>query len=130
MKKKLMLLLILMTFCGITGCARQNTDETAGASNAFQEGAIPVASRLEEGGDLEDMQISQLIQDVLYYSLTEYTEEGTYSGSSVYRRPAQGDAVRIVDFSGQEIVLIYFLVDEEENAYYLYMDSADQYRSF
>lgn len=132
MKKKLVLLALLMTVCTITGCALQNTDESAGVPNASQEGQIPVASRLEDGDDLEDMRISQLMQDVLYYSLTDYTGEGTYSSSSVYRRPGQGDAVKIADFAGQdqEVVLIYFLVDEVGNVYYLYMDSADHYRVF
>ena len=132
MKKKLVLLALLMIFCTITGCARYNTDESPGIPNASEEGKIPVASRLEDNGDLEDMRISQLMQDVLYYSLTDYTGEGIYSSSSVYRRSGQGDAVRIADFAGQEqeIVLIYFLVDEEGNVYYLYMDSADHYKVY
>ena len=130
MKKKLALLALFMLFFTITGCTRQGTDETAGVPNAFEQGQIPVASRLESDGSLEDLQTSHLLQDVLYYSVAEYTEEGTYSGSSVYRRPRQGEAAMIADFSGQDIILIHFLVDEAANIYYLYMDAGDAYRVF
>lgn len=131
MKRKLALIALLMLFCGITGCARNGADETAdGQLQASENGQIPVASRLEGDGGLEDLKISHLLQDVLYYCVADYTGDGTYLGSSVYRRSRQGEAVMIADFGGQGNILIHFLVDENSNIYYLYLDTEDHYKVY
>lgn len=108
--------LVLFLSCCI-GCSKQGNTETEESSSGEND-SISTWKRLDT--DKLNMFAPVLIGDVLYYWNGDWNrDEQRWSNTSIYRqRRGEENSEEIAALN--ETQLLYFLIDEEHNLYYLY----------
>lgn len=108
--------LVLFLSCCI-GCSKQGNTETEESSSGEND-SISTWKRLDT--DKRNMFAPVLIGDVLYYWNGDWNrDEQRWSNTSIYRqRRGEENSEEIAALN--ETQLLYFLIDEEHNLYYLY----------
>jgi len=108
--------LVLFLSCCI-GCSKQGNTETE-VSSSGENDSISTWKRLDT--DKRNMFAPVLIGDVLYYWNGDWNkDEQRWSNTSIYRqRRGEENSEEIAALN--ETQLLYFLIDEEHNFYYLY----------
>jgi len=108
--------LVLFLSCCI-GCSKQGNTETEESSSGEND-SISTWKRLDT--DKRNMFAPVLIGDVLYYWNGDWNrDEQRWSNTSIYRqRRGEENSEEVAALN--ETQLLYFLIDEEHNLYYLY----------
>ena len=108
--------LVLFLSCCI-GCSKQGNTETEESSSGEND-SISTWKRLDT--DKLNMFAPVLIGDVLYYWNGDWNrDEQRWSNTSIYRqRRGEENSEEVAALN--ETQLLYFLIDEEHNLYYLY----------